>query len=107
MKKVIAIVLTITILCTMPAGPVSAASYSTCSYTVSSSNGVNVRSDAGSGYSKVGAARNGVTFSVSKVSGSWGYTSSIQTTSGMKAGWVCLDYCRFNGSGSSSNPRSS
>ena len=107
MKKVIAIVLAVTILCTLLAVSVSAASYSTGSYTVSSSNGVNVRSGAGSGYSRVGAARNGVTFSVSKVSGSWGYTSSIQTTSGTKAGWVCLDYCRFNGSGGSGNPRSS
>ena len=89
MKKAIAIILTVTILCTLLTVPVSAASYSTGSYTVSSSNGVNVRSGAGSGYSRVGAARNGVTFSVSKISGSWGYTSSIQTTSGTKAGFRC------------------
>lgn len=55
----------------------------------------------GTGYSVVGAATKGTSFTVSTVSGSWGYTSSVYTTSGYKSGWLCLDYCAYNGGGSS------
>lgn len=73
---------------------VSAASYSTGTYTVNTASGVNVRKGAGTGYAKVGAATNGTTFKVTQISGSWGYTSSISCTNGTKSGWVCLDYCK-------------
>ena len=78
----------------------SAASYSTGSYTVTTNGGVNVRSGAGTNYSRVGAARNGTSFTVSKISGGWGYTSSIQCTNGTRSGWVYLSNCRYNGSSS-------
>lgn len=67
--------------------------YTTGTYSVNSSNGINVRNGAGTGYSRAGAAKNGITFEVSAIDGSWGYTSSIQCTTGWKSGWVNLDYC--------------
>ncbi|MBQ8767729.1 MAG: SH3 domain-containing protein, partial [Clostridia bacterium] len=92
-KKIIAITLVIITIFSAMTITVSAASYSTGTYCVSSSSGINVRKGAGTGYSKVGAASKGITFTVSKVNGSWGYTSSIKCTNGTKAGWVSLDYC--------------
>lgn len=74
----------------------SAATYSTGTYTVSANSGINVRSGAGTNYSKVGAASKGISFTVSRTSGSWGYTSSIKCTNGYKSGWVSLDYCSRN-----------
>lgn len=71
----------------------ASAAYTTGKYTVNTPSGVNVRKGAGTSYAKIGAAANGTQFSVTKISGSWGYTSSIQCTGGNKAGWVCLDYC--------------
>lgn len=79
---------------------VSTFSYDT--YTVNSSNGINVRTGPSSGYSRVGAARNGISFEVTKTSGNWGYTGAIQCTNGWQAGWVCLDYCTKT-SGNSNN----
>ena len=81
---------------------VSAASYSTGNYVIAASNGSNVRTGAGTSYSKVGAASKGTAFTVTKVSGKWGYTSSIKCTNGTKSGWVCLDYCTYKGSNNSS-----
>lgn len=100
MKKIIAIILSIAVLCGSFVFIADAASYSTGSYTVNTSSGVNVRSGAGTSYSKVGAATNGTKFSVSKTSGSWGYTSSIKCTNGTKSGWVSLDYCKYNSTSS-------
>lgn len=80
----------------------NAATYSTGTYTVAASNGINVRSGAGTGYSRVGAASRGISFSVSRTSGSWGYTTSIKCTNGYKSGWMCLDYCSKNSSSSKS-----
>lgn len=79
-----------------------AEAYSTGNYKVNASSGINVRSGAGTGYSKVGAATNGTTFTVDQISGSWGHTNSIKCTGGLKSGWVCLDYCAQISSGGSS-----
>lgn len=73
----------------------NAASYSTGDYMINTSSGLNVRTGAGSGYSRVGAASNGTKFYVSRTSGNWGYTSSIKCTNGTRSGWVSLDYCNY------------
>lgn len=96
MKKIFSIFLSTLMLIsafTMFAMPASAATYSTGTYVVSVNAGVNVRTGAGTNYSKVGASSKGTKFSVSKVSGSWGYTSSIKCTNGTKKGWVSLSNC--------------
>ena len=67
--------------------------YSTGTYSIASNSGSNVRKGAGSNYAKVGAAAKGITFTVTKVNGVWGYTNSIKCTNGYKSGWICLDYC--------------
>lgn len=102
-KKVISVVLVIITIFSALAITASAASYSTGTYKVTASNGLNVRSGASTGYSIVGAATKGTQFYVSKTSGSWGYTSSIKCTSGtMKSGWVSLDYCSKQSNSNSS-----
>lgn len=77
--------------------------YSTGEYKVNTSSGVNVRSGAGSGYSKVGASKNGTSFTVDQISGDWGHTNAISCTNGTKSGWVCLSYCKETGGGSSTS----
>lgn len=72
----------------------TSSTYSAGNYAVDHVNGVNVRSGAGTSYLVVGAAANKTTFSVSKISGEWGYTSSINTGSGYQSGWVNLAYCK-------------
>ena len=76
------ILMAVVLMTTTFALPASAASYSTGKYTVSHSKGVNVRKGAGTSYAVQGAAEKGVSFDVTKVSGEWGYTKSIKTTSG-------------------------
>lgn len=105
-KKIIAVTLAIITILSAFAITANAASYSTGTYVVSSNNGINVRKGAGTNFSRVGAASKGVSFSVSKVSGSWGYTSSIKCTNGYKSGWVSLSYCSKKNSTSSSNSSS-
>ena len=73
--------------------PAPSSSYSTGTYAINTNAGLNVRSGAGQNYGVVGAASKGVQFSVSKVNGVWGYTSSIKCTNGTRSGWVNLDYC--------------
>lgn len=102
MKKILAMVLVIVMLISTTAISVSAASYSNGSYSVTANGGVNVRRGAGTNYSKVGAAKKSTTFTVTKISGNWGYTSNIQCTNGTKSGWVSLDYCKYNSSSSRS-----
>lgn len=94
LKRLICVLMAFVLLATTFALPASAASYSTGKYTVSHSKGVNVRKGAGTSYSIQGAAAKGVSFDVTKVSGEWGYTKSIKTSSGNKAGWVSLNYCK-------------
>lgn len=77
----------------------NAAGYSTGKYQINTASGCNVRSGAGTNYSKLGAACNGTQFTVTKVSGSWGY-GTIKCTNGTKTGWVCLTYTKYLGSGS-------
>lgn len=103
MKSIISIVLVVITVFGTFVITASAASYSTGNYVIAASNGSNVRSGAGTGYSRVGAASKGVTFYVSRVNGSWGYTSSIKCTNGTKSGWVCLDYCTYKGSSNNSS----
>lgn len=94
-KRIISVAVVIaTIFCLFTVS-VSAASYATGTYSINSSAGVNVRKGAGTGYAKVGAAKSGTTFVVSKVSNGWGYTSSIKCTNGTKSGWVSLSYCKI------------
>ncbi|MDE6777617.1 MAG: DUF882 domain-containing protein [Oscillospiraceae bacterium] len=53
-----------------------------------------IRKDAGTNYASLGGVVNGTSFSVSKINGSWGYTSSIKSSNGkLVSGWICLDYC--------------
>ncbi len=101
--KIIAIFLVITTLFSSLVITSSAASYKTGYYTVGSNSGSNVRKGAGTGYSVVGAASKGIKFYVSKVNGSWGYTDSIKCTNGYRSGWISLQYCNYNGGGSSGN----
>lgn len=75
--------------------------YSNGNYKVNTASGINVRTGAGTGYSKAGAATNGTSFTVDQISGSWGHTSSIKCTNGTKSSWVCLDYCRQTSTSSS------
>ena len=72
----------------------SVSKYKTGTYKVNTSSGINVRSGAGTNNSKVGAAKNGTTFNVTKINGEWGYTKSIKCTNGTKSGWVCLTYAK-------------
>lgn len=104
MKKFISICLIIVLSMAMMIPALAATNtYKTGTYTVSHSQGVNVRSTASTSGKVVGAAAKGVSFAVSKVSGSWGYTSSIKTTSGTKSGWVSLDYCALKSTTKSSS----
>lgn len=102
-KKVVSVVLVIITLLSTFAITVSAATYSKGTYSISSSAGVNVRSGAGTNYKKVGAAKKGTTFNVTKTSGCWGYTPSIKCTNGTKSGWVSLNYCSYKGSHNNSS----
>ena len=105
--KIISIVLVLLMVFSSLSISASAASYKTGTYTVTANSGINVRKGAGTGYSKVGAASKGITFNVSKISGSWGYTSSIKCTNGTKSGWVSLDYCSKKSSSTNNTSSSS
>ena len=102
-KKVISIVLVVITIFSALTITAGAASYSTGTYAIAGNSGSYIRTGAGTNYSIVGAASKGVTFYVSKVSGNWGYTSSVKCTNGTKSGWVCLDYCTYNGSSGNSS----
>ncbi len=96
LHRSIAFVLSVVVLFTIwsvNATEVYAANYSTGTYVVNHSSGVNVRTSASTSSSIRGAAAKGISFTVSKVSGSWGYTSSIKTINGTKSGWISLNYC--------------
>ncbi len=89
----------------------SAASYTTGTYQVNHSNGVNVRKGAGTSYNRVGAASKGVKFKVDKIKNAggytWGHTDSIKCTNGTKSGWVVLSYCKYVSDNSSASSSSS
>lgn len=79
--------------------PVFAASYATGTYKPSEWDGLNIRSGASTSYSIVGKIAAGTTFTVTKVSGIWGYT-----TCNGRTGWVCLDYATYVKENTSSIP---
>ena len=69
---------------------------------INTPSGVNMRTGAGTNYSKVYAIPNGKVVTITKESGNWGYT-----TYNSKKGWICLDYTTkttSSSSGSSSRP---
>lgn len=72
----------------------NAASYSTGQYTVYVSSGVNVRTSYSTSASIVGAASFGRDCIITKVNGSWGYTSNIRCTNGWRSGWIYLPNLR-------------
>ncbi len=82
--------------------PVFAASYATGTYKPSEWDGLNIRSGASTSYSIVGRIAAGTTFTVTKVSGIWGYT-----TCNGRTGWVCLDYATYVGSTNSTTSAAS
>ncbi|MDE5755292.1 MAG: DUF882 domain-containing protein [Oscillospiraceae bacterium] len=84
----------------------SAASYTTGQYKINTKSGCNVRKEAGTKSVVLGAATNGTSFTVSKVSGSWGY-GAVKCTNGTKTGWVCLDYCSKTSPSPSNNSSNS
>ena len=59
-------------------------------YKVTESAGLNIRSDAGTSYKKLGALINNTTVNVVEVKGSWGKITYNGIT-----GWISLDYTRF------------
>ncbi|MBR4866909.1 MAG: SH3 domain-containing protein, partial [Clostridia bacterium] len=58
-------------------------------YVITASNGVNMRSGAGTSYDKVGAIPYNKTVTVTEVKNGWG-----KTTYGGKTGWFSLDYAK-------------
>jgi len=63
------------------------AGYGTGYYTITATSGVNVRTGAGTNYSKVTAIPKGTKVAIESVNGNWGKYSS---------GWICLDYAVWN-----------
>lgn len=84
---------------------ITAMAYTTGDYVVKTNtgSGLNVRSSPTiSGSNTLGSARNGEHFTVSSVSGNWGYTNAIKCKSGQTvAGWVYMQYTCSTGSTSS------
>ena len=92
-KRIIAVMLVFIMILSTSEITASAASYATGMYSTSTI--INFRTGPGLNYSKIGMTANGATFQVTKVNGSWGYSSNIQTVGGeTKAGWVNLKYCK-------------
>ena len=79
---------------TAPSEDQSGTNFDIGTYTVNHYLGVNVRAGASTSYSSVGVATNGIGFTVTNISGDWGYTASIKTHAGVKSGWVNLTYCK-------------
>ncbi len=68
---------------------VSAATYTTGSYTIVASGGLRLREGPSTSSAQVALIPNGSTVSVSKIEGEWGYT----TYSG-KSGWISMAYTK-------------
>lgn len=64
--------------------------YYTGTYKVSATDGLNVRSGAGTSYTKLDTLTYETTVTVTQVSGSWGKITYDDTT-----GWICLDYTSY------------
>ena len=80
---------------------VASAAYSTGYIYCTSASDLQIRQGAGTNYGlvKIGGqntyVKTGVNFKVSRVSGSWGYVTSLPTNRGTTSGWVCLSYCNY------------
>ncbi len=92
-KRIIAVMLVFFMILGTCKITANAAQYATGMYSTSTI--INFRTGPGLNYSKIGMTANGATFQVTKINGSWGYSSNIQTVRGeTKAGWVNLNYCK-------------
>ncbi len=92
-KRIIAVMLVFFMILGTCEITANAAQYATGTYSTSTI--INFRTGPGLNYSKIGMTANGATFQVTKINGSWGYSSNIQTVRGeTKAGWVNLNYCK-------------
>lgn len=54
-------------------------------YIITAKEGVNIRTNAGSSYKKVGAVKYNTTVTVTSIKNNWGYIGT---------GWICLDYAK-------------
>lgn len=68
----------------------STKTYYTGTYKVTATDGINVRSGAGTSNTKLDAIAYNTTVSVTKISGNWG-----QITYDGVTGWICLDYTTY------------
>lgn len=81
--------------------PASAASYKPGIYKVcTKETDLNVRTQPGSDYMKVGTVPKGGSINVLLVSGSWG-----KVIYGSVHGWVSLDYCKYQGEAATETPK--
>ncbi len=85
--------------------PAPSSNYPTGTYTPSSTSGSNVRYGAGTNYGKVGAVKFGTLFTVTKVSGEFGYSPDVKCTNGKVGGWVSLKYCTYKPSTPAPTPK--
>ena len=67
------------------ASTIASATQAKKKYKVNAQSGLNVRSGAGTGYSKLKALPNGSVIAISKQSNGWGYVPAC-------GGWVCMQY---------------
>lgn len=89
-KRIISFFLILTLVFGFMAPAVLADTYQTGIYKVTADNGINMRSGAGTSYTKITALPCNAQFTVTEVSGTWG-----KTTYNSYTGWVCLDYAVF------------
>ena len=89
------------ILCVPSVTSAHAASYKTGIYKVATKESdLNVRTQPGSDFMKVGALSKGTLITVTLVSGSWG-----KVTYGSIHGWVSLEYCKYQGEAEKVEPK--
>lgn len=68
----------------------STKTYYTGTYKVSATDGLNIRSGAGTSYSKLDAINYNTSITVTQVNGNWGKITYDGVT-----GWICLDYTTY------------
>ena len=103
LKKIVSLILSIACLMGLFVGisavdASAATSYTTGKYVISEKIGVNLRSGAGTGYTKLGAVPYNTTVQVTSVKNDWG-----KITYGSKTGWICLQYAKKVASTSSTS----
>ncbi len=67
--------------------PLTTNTYEPGTYTITEADGLNIRSNPGTSYSKLGVIPCNTTIEVTRTFGTWG-----ETIYGEVTGWVCLDY---------------